>query len=94
MTSEAVPRMLGTRVLVRRELPSDTIGLVVIPERSRQTPQEGVVVAVGPEVTTLSTGNRVLFGRYAGISVTLDERLFTLLWETDVMAVFGGDDVA
>ena len=88
MADTTVPRMLGTRVLVRRELPSDRIGSIVVPERSRQTPQEGVVVAVGPEVTTLSTGNRVLFGRYAGIPVTLDERLFTLLWERDVMAIF------
>ena len=86
---DSIPRLLGARVLVRRELPSEKIGLIVVPERSRQTPQEGVVVAVGPEVTTLSTGDRVLFGRYAGLPVSLDDRLYTLLWERDVMAVFG-----
>lgn len=86
--TDPIPRMLGARVLVRRESASDKIGSIVIPERSRQTPQEGVVVAVGPEVTTLSTGDRVLFGRYAGILVRMDERLFTLLWEKDVLAVF------
>lgn len=83
-----VPRVLGARVLVRRELPAETHGLIVIPERSRQTPQEGVVVAVGPDVTTLSTGDRVLFGRYAGIPTMVDNRLYTLLWERDVLAVF------
>lgn len=81
------PHVLGNRVLIRQETAGERYKSIIIPEKYRQIPQEGVVVAVGPLVTTLSTGDRVLYGRYAGLPVTLDDRAYVLLWERDVLAV-------
>ena len=86
-------KVLGHRVLIRREKTLDTYkGLIYIPERSRQRPQEGVVVAVGDGVTGVKPGDRVLFGRYAGVDVRIKTDDCTLVWEADLMGVFGADE--
>jgi chaperonin GroES len=77
-------RPLGDRVLVRPEPESETRGRIVIPEKYRQKPQEGQVLAVGPAVTTLQPGDRVLYGKFAFLEVSPHG---VLLRERDVMAV-------
>lgn len=77
-------RVLGRRVLIRPAPHAEKIGLIVVPERAKQTPQEGIVEAIGDQVTTIRLGERVLYGRYTGVSVD-GGRL--LLWDRDVMAI-------
>jgi chaperonin GroES len=81
---------LGTRVLIERELPSEKIGSLFVPARARRPPQEGKILAVGPQVTTVKVGDVVLFGRHSGIE--LDHPGFILLWEADLMAVLNDVD--
>ncbi len=91
-------RPLHDRILVKRvEEEETTSGGIIIPDSAKEKPQEGIVVAVGNGRITddgkvieleVKTGDRILFGKYAGsdtIKVEDDEHL--LLRESDVLAV-------
>lgn len=78
-------KVLGRRVLVRREATADKLDSLYIPETAKRRPQEATVVAVGPEVTTVSPGMRVLIGRYAGVEIGKGGD--TLIWERDVLGI-------
>ena len=88
--TKTVMRVLGRRVLVKREPMSDRHGLLWLPDRAKQRPQGGIVMSVGDLVTTLKPGDHILFGRYAGIETHLAGVDYVVLWETDVMAVLDG----
>ena len=75
-------KLLGRRVLVVREATQETYGNIVIPERARAKPQHGRVSRIGPDVTTVSVGDRVLFGKHAALEV---DGVGVLLWEQDIM---------
>lgn len=80
-------KLLGRRILVEELKASDKIGSIVVPDRAKQRPQEGRVVEIGTEVTTLKEGERVLYGRLAGQAMTLDGKEYRVLWDRDLMAV-------
>ena len=91
-------RPLQDRVLVQRtEEEETTAGGIIIPDSSKEKPQEGMVVACGrgkPRddggITPLDVkqGDRVLFGKYSGTEVTLDGEEYVILREEDVLAIF------
>lgn len=78
-------RPLGDRVLIRKPTPGEKIGSIIIPEKARKPPLEGVIEAVGERVRTLKPGDRVLFGSMTGS--LLDDPTRVMLWERDVMGV-------
>lgn len=78
-------RPLGDRVLIRKPTPGEKIGSIIIPEKARKPPLEGIVEAIGERVTTLKPGDRVLFGALTGS--LLDDPRQVILWEKDVMGV-------
>jgi chaperonin GroES len=90
-------RPLQDRVLIRRvEEEETTAGGIIIPDTAKEKPQEGLVIATGKGkvredggITPLDvkTGDRVLFGKYAGTDVTLDGEEYTILREEDILAV-------
>jgi chaperonin GroES len=91
---------LRDRIVVRRIEPETTVkGGLVIPDTAKEKPQNGVVVAVG-EGKILENGNRVemavkegdhiLFGKYSGTEIRLDEEEFLILREDEVLAVTEG----
>ena len=92
-------RPLQDRVLVRRvEEEEKTAGGIIIPDTAKEKPQEGLVIATGKgkvrddgSVTPLDVkqGDRILFGKYAGMDVTLDGEEYAILREDDVLAVVG-----
>jgi len=49
-----------------------TKGGIIIPETSQdaEKPNRGIVLAVGPKVTDLKVGERVLYGQYSGFTIT------------------------
>jgi chaperonin GroES len=78
---------LGKRVLVKRvEEANTTVSGIIIPDNAQEKPSRGEVVAVSKEVDTLSEGNVVLFGKYAGNEVSLGADKYLVL---DVDDVFG-----
>lgn len=88
---------LHDRVLVRRiDEVTKTNGGIIIPDTAKEKPSEGIVEAVGngrisPDgkiiAMTIKTGDRVLFGKYAGTEVKLDGEARLLIREDDILAV-------
>lgn len=77
---------LGDRVLVKPDPKGDVKkGSLFIPEMAQSKPQEGTVVAVGAKVEHLKVGDRVLFGKYAGSEVRIDDDPYLIIREPDVM---------
>ena len=61
---------LGARILVERgEAKKETASGILIPDNSTEKPQDGVVIAVGPEVKDLRPGARVLLPKYGGTTI-------------------------
>ncbi|MBS1270846.1 MAG: 10 kDa chaperonin [Gammaproteobacteria bacterium] len=90
-------RPLHDRVLVRRvEEDKKTPGGIVIPDTAAEKPMQGEVVAVGNgklqdngEVRSLEVkpGDKVLFGKYSGTEVKVDNEDLLVMREDDIMGV-------
>ena len=89
---------LGDRVLVKRlEAEEKTKGGIIIPDSAKEKPLEGEVVAVGPGARgdngqvvplELKKGDRVLFGKWSGTEIKLDDEDYMIMKESDVMGIF------
>lgn len=87
---------LGSSVLVTMERPDEIAAqddnvTIYAPETARQTPLHAVVVAVGPDVCSVSPGDRVVYEQYAGRKITLDGRDFMTMPEAKIIGRVGRD---
>ena len=90
-------RPLQDRILVRRvEEAEKTRGGIIIPDSAKERPLEGKVIAVGSgkrlEDGTLvkldvKAGDRILFGKYAGTEIKIDEQDYVIMREEEILAV-------
>ena len=90
-------RPLHDRILVTRiEEQEVGRGGLIIPDTAKEKPQEGTVVAVGNGKLTdegkrvaldVQTGDRILFGKYTGSEVTIEDNEYVIMREEDVLAV-------
>ena len=90
-------RPLHDRVLVRRvEQDAKTAGGIIIPDTAKEKPQEGKVIAVGPGARDengkvhpldLKKGDKILFGKWSGSEVKLDDEDLLIMKESDVLGV-------
>jgi len=90
-------RPLYDRIIVKRIDPvRQTASGIVIPDTATEKPEQGEVIAVGTgrllqdgsvRSLQLQPGERVLFGKYAGQSVKLDDQELLVLREEDVLGV-------
>ena len=87
---------LSDRVLVKPIDRSETMkGGIIIPDTAKEKPQEGEVVAVGkgrlsdagerisPEV---KKGDKVLFRKYSGTEINIDDEKYLILQESEILA--------
>jgi chaperonin GroES len=91
-------RPLQDRILVKRvDEEETTSGGIIMPDSAKEKPQEGLVVAVGPgktldsgEVATpgVNAGDRILFSKYAGTDVNVDNEEHIIIREDDVLAIY------
>jgi chaperonin GroES len=93
-TTKVAP--LADRVVVRAlEETENMRGGLFIPDTAKEKPQQGEIIAVGPGryeknvrvPMELKTGDRVLYGKYSGSEVTIDNEQYLILRESDVLAV-------
>jgi len=88
---------LADRILVKAlESQEKTKGGIVLPDTAKEKPQQGEVIAIGagklledgsiknPEV---KVGDKVLYGKYAGTEIKVDDQEFLILREDDILAV-------
>jgi chaperonin GroES len=90
-------RPLHDRVLVRRVTAEEkTAGGIIIPDTAKEKPQEGEVVAVGPGARgergelvapDVKPGDRILFGKWSGTEVKIDNEELLIMKESDVMGI-------
>ena len=88
---------LGDRIVVKPlEAQERTKSGLILPDSAKEKPQEGKVVAVGTgrllddgDVKSLEikTGDRVLYGKYAGTEVSVESTDYLILREEDVLAI-------
>jgi chaperonin GroES len=88
---------LHDRILAQRiEEKEQVRGGIVIPDTAKEKPQEGKVIAVGDGrlldsgqkvKMAVKKGDRILFGKYAGTEVKIDDEDYLILREDDVLGV-------
>jgi chaperonin GroES len=93
-------RPLHDRVVVRRiEEDERTKGGIIIPDTAKEKPQQGEVVAVGPgardekgviQPLEVKAGDRVLFGKWSGSEVKIDDEELLIMKESDILGVLEG----
>ncbi len=64
-----------------------TAGGIYVPDSAKEKPQQGKVEAVGSEVKELKVGNVVLFDKYSGSKVTVDDTEQLIIKEEDILAI-------
>jgi len=84
-------------VLTRIDAEEKTAGGIIIPDTTKEKPQEGKVVAIGPGgrddesgkliPIDVKVGDRVLFGKWSGTEVKIDGVEYLIMKESDIMGV-------
>jgi chaperonin GroES len=90
---------LHDRVLVRRLEEKEVVkGGIIIPDTAKEKPQEGEVVAVGAGriekgeriPMDVKAGDRILFGKYSGNDIKVDDEEYLILKEDEILAKISG----
>ena len=90
-------RPLHDRILIKRVEEKETIkGGIIIPDTAKEKPQEGEVIAVGGGKKTeegkvipldVKAGDRILFGKYSGTEIKIDEEEYLIIREDEVLGI-------
>ena len=89
---------LADRVVIKAlEETEQMRGGLYIPDTAKEKPQQGEIIAVGPGrfdegkrvPMDVKVGDKVLYGKYSGTEVTIDNEQLLILRESDVLAVIG-----
>ena len=91
-------RPLADRVVVEPIEREETFagGALVLPETAKEKPQQGEIIAVGPGrvdddgkriAMDVKLGDKVLFAKYAGTEIKIEDKKVLILKEADILAV-------
>jgi chaperonin GroES len=67
-----------------------TAGGIYIPESAKEKPQKGTIEAVGSEVKEIKVGDTVLFDKYSGSKVNIDNNEYLIIKEEDILGIIHG----
>ena len=91
-------RPLYDRVLIKRLDEQEQMrGGIVIPDTAKEKPQQGEVIAIGEgkirddgsrQTLDVKPGDRVLFGKYSGSEVKIDDEEYLIMREDEILGVF------
>jgi chaperonin GroES len=97
-------RPLHDRILVKRIEEQETVkGGIIIPDTAKEKPQEGEVIAVGNGRKTeegkiipldVKAGDRILFGKYSGTEIKINDQEYLIFEEKDVLGIIEGAKAA
>ena len=92
-------RPLHDRILVERlEEKEVKKGGIIIPDTAKEKPQEAKVIAVGNGkvgengkkiALDVKAGDKILFGKYSGSEVKVDDKEYLIMREEDILAILG-----
>lgn len=88
-------RPLGERVVIKKlEKEEKTASGIVLPSAAQEQPQYAEVVAISSEVqenednkVAIEVGNKVIYSKYAGTEVTMDDQEYIVIKLEDILAV-------
>lgn len=88
-------RPLGDRVVIKKvEAEEKTKSGIVLPSSAKEEPQMAEVIAVGKEISKddkkeaeIKVGDKVIFSKYAGTEIKIDEEEITILKLNEILAV-------
>jgi chaperonin GroES len=90
-------RPLHDRVVLQRIEEKETVkGGIIIPDTAKEKPMEGQVISAGPgkimedgkrAPMDVKAGDRVLFGKYAGTEIKIDDQEYVIMREEEILAV-------
>ena len=83
---------LADRVVIEpKEAETKTAAGLYIPDTAKEKPQQGTVVAAGPgkkdEEMEVKVGDVVLYGKYSGTEVTVDDKKYLIMKQSDILAI-------
>lgn len=88
---------LADRVIIQpKPAEEQTKGGIILPDTAKEKPMEGTVVAVGPGRVTdegkeikmsLKDGDKVLYGKYSGTEVKIDDEEYLIMRESDIYGI-------
>ena len=83
---------LADRVLIEpKEAETKTASGIYIPDTAKEKPQQGTVLAAGPgkkdEPMEVKAGDQVLYGKYAGTEVTVEDKKYLIVKQSDILAI-------
>ena len=83
---------LADRVLIEpKEAETKTASGIYLPDTAKEKPQQGKVIAVGPgkqdEPMEVKEGDEVLYGKYAGTEVTVEDKKYLIVKQSDILAI-------
>lgn len=96
--AEVKIKPLGDRVIVKPIERETMKGGIIIPDTAKEKPMEGEVLAVGPgkvadkSVRTemdVKVGDRVLYGKYSGTEVKLDNETYLIIHQDEILGILG-----
>jgi chaperonin GroES len=92
-------RPLHDRVLVKRTEEKEVVkGGIIIPDSAKEKPMEGEVIAAGDgkvlddgkrAAMDVKAGDRILFGKYSGTEIKIDDQEYVIMREDEILAVLG-----
>jgi chaperonin GroES len=90
--AELKGKILAGKILVRpSEAEEKTASGIIIPETAKEKPQHGKVVMVGAdkkdEPMEIKVGDKVLYGKFAGQELSIDDEDYLLIAQTDVLFI-------
>jgi chaperonin GroES len=83
---------LANRVLIEREEEvTTTASGIIIPDNAKEKPLQGKVLAVGPDAEEegIKVGDTVVFGKYAGNEIVLDNNEYLILNSDEILGILG-----
>ena len=87
---------LGDKVVLKQLVAEETTKSgIVLPGQAKEKPQQAEVVAVGPGgvvdgkevVMNVNVGDKVIYTKYSGTEVKLDEETFIIVKQSDILAI-------
>jgi chaperonin GroES len=90
--AQVTGKPLAGKVLIKPRIAEEkTASGLIIPESAKEKPLQGEIVAVGrakkDEEMEVKAGDQVLYGKYSGTEVTINDEKYLLMSQTDILLI-------
>ncbi len=87
----ALKTVLNKIIVEPVEAETKTASGIIIPDSAKEKPQKGIVIATGKgksdEPMEIKAGDSVLFGKYSGTEVHIDDKKYLVMNQSDILVV-------